>query len=48
MRAYQRHRTSEEKKVASNKKMDYMQKSTMTPEQKKAWDRKPYGGKKDG
>ena len=42
-----RHRPPDEVKVVINKKFDDMQSGGMTPEQRKAWDRKPYGlGKK--
>ena len=37
------HKTGSEKRIMSTKKFDCLQKTEMTPEQKKAWDRKPYG-----
>ena len=45
-----RRRPPDEIKVVINKKLDDMQSHGMTPEQRKAWDRKPYelGEKKDG
>lgn len=46
---HERHRTASEKRVAANKKLDYMQSTKMTDDQRKAWNRKPYGlGDKDG
>lgn len=39
----QKHKTGDEKRLMTIKKHDYMQKLEMTPEQRKAWDRKPYG-----
>ena len=44
-----RRKTSEEKKIALNKAFDHIEKDGMTPEQRKAWERKPYGlgGKKN-
>lgn len=42
-----RHSTTSEKRIAENRKLDYIQKLGMTPEQRKAWDRKPYGGTKN-
>ena len=38
-----RKRPPDEVKVIVNKKLDDMQNHGMTPEQRKAWDRKPYG-----
>ena len=38
----QRHRTADEMKIAHDKTFDHIQKQGMTPEQRKAWDRKPY------
>lgn len=49
MKKYERHKTADEKKVAVNKKLDYMQNLKMTEQQRKAWNRKPYGlGDKNG
>ena len=38
-----RHRPPDEIRVVIDKKRDDMQNGGMTPEQRKAWDRKPYG-----
>lgn len=37
-----RHRPPDEIRVVIDKKLDDMQNGGMTPEQRKAWDRKPY------
>ena len=45
-----RRRTSQETKIAHNKTFDHIEKDGMTPEQRKNWERKPYGlggGKKN-
>ena len=38
-----RRRPPDEIRVITNKKLDDMQYNGMTPEQRKAWERKPYG-----
>lgn len=47
----QRHRSATETRIAHDKTFDHIQKNGMTPEQRKNWERKPYGlggGKKNG
>ena len=43
MKKHEKHRTASEKKVAADRKLDYLQNLKMSEEQRKAWNRKPYG-----
>ena len=39
---HKKHTLSGEKKIAETKKLDYLQKTRMTDQQRKNWERKPY------
>ena len=39
---HKKHTLSGEKRVAETKKLDYLQKTRMTDQQRKNWERKPY------
>lgn len=39
---HKKHTLSGEKRVAETKKLDYLQKTKMTDQQRKNWERKPY------
>ena len=44
-----KHTSASTVRIAKDRKLDYFQNLGMTNEQRKAWDRKPYGlGDKDG
>lgn len=42
MRKHDKHTSADEKKIAETKKFDYLQKTRITDQQRKNWERKPY------